>query len=124
MDRQFPFILLPRVLRAKDAPFYLGMDRNRFNKEVKPYLVAIPIGTQGIGYDRFDLDAWLEDYKQRNGQPGAHCQKGDVQWEKECRGYTAGRTGQAVRGISTKSSEESEFARVVTLAMKKRRKGT
>ena len=28
----------PRILRFRDAPRYLGMDRNRFNWEVRPYL--------------------------------------------------------------------------------------
>ncbi len=52
--------LLPRLIRFKDAPRYLGMDRNRFNKEVRPYLTQIPIGTQGIAFDRLDLDAWVD----------------------------------------------------------------
>lgn len=26
----------PRLIRLRDAPNYLGMDKNRFNKEVKP----------------------------------------------------------------------------------------
>lgn len=57
MSRKSDF--LPRVLRAGEAPQYLGMDRNRFNREVKPHLIAIPIGIQGVAYDRFDLDAWF-----------------------------------------------------------------
>ena len=51
--------LLPRLIRFKDAPTYLGMDRNRFNNEVRPHITAIPIGTQGIAFDRLDLDAWV-----------------------------------------------------------------
>ena len=39
------------------------MDRNRFNAEVRPYLTEIPIGKQGIGFDRLELDAWVDDYK-------------------------------------------------------------
>ncbi len=38
---------LPRLLRLRDAPTYLGMDRNRFNSEVRPCLTEIPIGEQG-----------------------------------------------------------------------------
>ena len=37
-------IFLPRLLRFRDAPRYLGMDRNRFNAEVRPYITNIPIG--------------------------------------------------------------------------------
>ena len=39
---------LPRLLRLRDAPFYLGMDRNRFNAEVRPQVTEIRIGEQGI----------------------------------------------------------------------------
>lgn len=56
---------LPCVIRAKDAHVYLGMERNRFNREVKPHL--------HVAYDRLDLDEWWEEYKRRNGQLGALC---------------------------------------------------
>jgi len=36
--------LMPRLIRFRDAPRYLGMDRNRFNSEVRPYLTEVPIG--------------------------------------------------------------------------------
>ena len=62
--------LLPRLLRFRDAPRYLGMDRNRFNAEVRPSLTEIPIGRQGITFDRLELDAWVDQYKSRNGRPG------------------------------------------------------
>ena len=39
--------ITPRLIRFRDAPRYLGMDRNRFNAEVRPYLVEIRIGRQG-----------------------------------------------------------------------------
>ena len=63
--------LLPRFVRLRDAPSYLGMDKNRFNRKVRPLLSAIPIGTQGIAFDRLELDAWADDYKSRNGYPAA-----------------------------------------------------
>ena len=62
-------ILLRRFYRRRDAPLYLGMDRNRFDKEVRPQLTEIPIGTQGIAFDRLEMDAWADDYKSRNGRP-------------------------------------------------------
>jgi hypothetical protein len=37
------------------------MDKNRFNWEVRPELTNIPIGSQGIAFDRLELDAWAED---------------------------------------------------------------
>lgn len=30
--------LAPRFIRLRDAPHYLGMDKNRFNREVRPQL--------------------------------------------------------------------------------------
>ena len=71
--------MLPRLIRLRDAPFYLGMDRNRFNADVRPYLTQIPIGDQGIAFDRLEIDAWLEEYIQRNGRrPTASQMEDDV----------------------------------------------
>ena len=61
--------LLNRVIRLKNAPAYLGMDKNRFNTEVRPMVTVIPIGKQGIGFDRGELDDWLKDYKNCHGIP-------------------------------------------------------
>jgi hypothetical protein len=36
--------MIPRIVRFRDAPRYLGMGRNRFNVEVRPHLTEIPIG--------------------------------------------------------------------------------
>jgi len=63
--------LAPRFIRLRDAPRYLGMDKNRFNRNVRPQLTNIPIGSQGIAFDRLELDAWAEDYARRNGRPAA-----------------------------------------------------
>ena len=80
--------LLPRIIRLRDTPNYLGMDRNRFNMEVRPYLTKIPIGRQGIAFDRLELDAWVEDYISRNGRrPKAPKLEDDTcQNAIECRG--------------------------------------
>ena len=59
-----PSELQPRVVRFRDAPSYLGMDRNRFNAEVRPFLTEVPIGTQGIGFDRLERPA---DFHRRLG---------------------------------------------------------
>jgi predicted DNA-binding transcriptional regulator AlpA len=67
--------ILPRLLRLRDVPAYLGMDRNRFNAEVRPYVTAIPIGRQGIAFDRLELDAWVDDYVSCNGRPAARRRK-------------------------------------------------
>jgi hypothetical protein len=62
-------------MRLRDAPDYLGMDRNRFNRLVRSNLVVIPIGKQGIAFDRLDLDDWADQYKSRNGRPAAERRK-------------------------------------------------
>ena len=71
-------VLLPRLVRFRDAPAYLGMDRNRFNAEVRPFLTKIPIGQQGIAFDRLELDAWVEDYISRNGRPAKRSELWDA----------------------------------------------
>lgn len=48
-------MILARFIRLRDAPDYLGMNRNRFNREVRPFITEIPIGGQGIAFDRLDL---------------------------------------------------------------------
>jgi len=52
---------LPRLIRLRDAPIYLGMDIQVFNLMVRPFLSEIKISTQRIVFDRLDLDAWVED---------------------------------------------------------------
>ncbi len=39
--------LLPRLIRLRDAPYFFGMDKNRFNREVRPFLTEIQIGHPG-----------------------------------------------------------------------------
>lgn len=95
--------ILPRLLRFRDAPRYLGMDRNRFNAEVRPYVTEVRVGKQGVGFDRLELDAWFEDYKSRNGRPA---RKGETTWD--AREYQASSCDQA-SGTSTSASAGGEF---------------
>lgn len=112
------YAILPRLIRLRDAPSYLGMDPNRFNSEVRPYLTEVPVGKQGIGFDRLDLDAWFEDYKSRNGRPGKR--KGvDKPWD--ARKSLVSSTGKGY-GTSTKLSEEEEFAKALERAKSKKRR--
>lgn len=97
----------PRILRFRDAPAYLGMDRNRFNAEVRPYLTEVPIGAQGIGFDRLELDAWVDDYIARNGRPA---RKGVSTWD--ARQFQAS-NGEVGHGISTSASAGGEFAKAL-----------
>ena len=116
--KKFDFRLLPRLIRLRDAPFYLGMNRNRFGKEVRPYLTAIPIGKQGVAFDRLEMDAWLEQYKARNGRPGELI--GDSLWDEKER---LDSTNVKASGTSTNKSMGGEFARVLdTLNLKKQKR--
>ena len=78
----------PRLIRLRDAPTYPGMDKNRFNRKVRSNLAQIPIGKQGIAFDRLEIDAWLEDYVKCNGRrPKLHQVEDDIcQNETKCRG--------------------------------------
>src|SRR2546423_8379759 len=107
----------PRILRFRDAPRYLGMDRNRFNAEVRPCVTEIPIGKQGIGFDRLELDTWVDDYKSRNGRPA---RKGDKTWDANASPASSCGPGP---GISTSASSGGEFARALAQLGSKRRKG-
>ena len=102
-------ILMPRVIRLRDAAAYLGMDKNRFDREVRPSLTEFPIGDQGVGFDRLDLDDWFDEYKARNGRPGK--QKGvNKLWdEKKLPVLSTGRG----YGTSTKLSEEDAIAKAL-----------
>jgi hypothetical protein len=110
--------IIPRLIRLRDASHYLGMDPNRFNDEVRPKLIEIPIGIQGIAFDRLDLDAWVEEYKSRNGRPGKQ-KGGEKPWD--ARKYQALSTVKG-HGTSTKLSEEEEFAKALDRATSKKRK--
>lgn len=54
--------VLPRILRYRSAPSYLGMCREEFNKTVRPYVREFRIGVQGVGFDRYELDDWVDAY--------------------------------------------------------------
>jgi hypothetical protein len=109
--------MLPRIVRFRNAPSYVGMDRNRFNTEVRPYLTELPIGKQGIGFDRLELDAWVDDYKSRNGRPA---KKGASTWDAST--SPASSCGPA-SGISTRSSLDGEFARALAHLRSKKQNG-
>jgi len=105
----------PRLIRLRDAPAYLGMDKNRFNKEVRPTLIEIPIGRQGVAFDRLDLDNWVQHYKTCNGRPGL----GKRQWDAKEHQVSINKdsTGKLI-----KKSEESAFEKVLAEIGRKNRK--
>ena len=108
------FSLLPRLIRFRDAPAYVGMDRNRFNEEVRPFLTEVPIGKQGISFDRLELDAWVDDYVACNGRPA---RKGEMIWDAREYPVSSREPGS---GISTNTSKAGVFAEALEqLALKK-----
>ena len=114
-------VLLPRLVRLRDAPAYLGMDRNRFNRVVRPHLTNIPIGRQGIAFDRLELDAWVEDYVSRNGRrPKAQKPEDDTcQNVTECRGSAKKvGTGTLKSAVDLHPEDGSEKARAHLLALR------
>jgi hypothetical protein len=112
--------IAPRLIRLRDAPHYLGMDPNRFNAEVRPYLIEIPIGKQGIAFDRLDLDAWVEEYKSRNGRPGKAI-GGKPLWDRKFRQDLG---NVETHGTSGKQSEITEFEKALERATSQKRRDT
>jgi hypothetical protein len=84
------------------------MDRNRFNDVVRPYIVTIPIGKQGIAFDRLDLDNWADHYKSRNGRPGRL--HGERLWDAKDRPASS---RDRVNGTSINESKGKEFAKAL-----------
>ena len=110
--------LLPRFIRFRDAPFYLGMDRNRFNAEVRPYLTKIPIGSRGIAFDRLELDAWVDDYKSRNGRPA----KRSSIWDAE--NHLASRKEAKFGALTRESKDTEDWSKAVARVTSTRRSAT
>ena len=65
----------PRFICFRDAPRFFGMDKNRFNREIRPTLAEIRIGRQGLAFDRLEMEAAAEEYRCRNGCLAAHRSK-------------------------------------------------
>jgi hypothetical protein len=94
------------------------MDRNRFNAEVRPYLTEVPIGKQGVGFDRLELDAWLDDYIARNGRPA---RKGVQRWDANRDPVSSSEPGF---GTSISGSKGGEFAKALDQLASRKRSST
>ena len=113
--------LLPRLIRLKNAPEYLGMDRHRFNQEVRPNLTEIPIGSHGVAFDRLDLDAWVEQYKRRSGRPAAYNHRSMEIWDENEHQVS---TNVGKSGKLTKKSLDADFAKALALVNSKKPRNT
>jgi len=97
--------VLPRLIRFRDAPFYLCMYRNRFNREVRPLLTELRIGKQGVAFDRLELDAWVDHYASRNGRPNPT--HGERTWDAKNSPASSNAKGS---GTSINASADGVFA--------------
>ena len=99
----------PVAIRLKDAPGYLGMNRNMFNAMVRPFVTEIRYSKQVVVFDCLDLDAWFDEYKSRNGRPGRQ-PEGETTWDgKEPRVSSK----EPASGTSTNRSMGGDFARAL-----------
>jgi hypothetical protein len=117
-------MILPRFIRFRDAPNYLGMDKDRFNAEVRPYLIEIPIGTQGIAFDRLDLDAWADQYRDREGRPGAKVEKEIAQWDGPKRQDSSVTQVRASGRLTSGSEDMAAFTKALAVVTSKKRNVT
>ncbi|WP_241485603.1 hypothetical protein [Pseudomonas lundensis] len=127
--------ILPRFIRAGEAYGYLGMCRDEFNKTVRPHVREFPIGKQGVGFDRLELEAWADAYvqataiekgaNQDNNRPRSERQggsKGDTQWHKK---QSLGSSKcRAASGRSTRNTEVNEFKKALALVTAPKRSST
>nr|WP_238347525.1 MULTISPECIES: hypothetical protein [unclassified Pseudomonas] len=127
--------LLPRILRVGEAPGYLGMCKEEFKNTVRPYVREFPIGKQGVGFDRLELDAWMDAYieamavekasNQDNNRPrsvSTAAESKETPWPK--RQSQGSRKCQAASGKSTRSTGENEFKRALALVKGKKQSST
>jgi hypothetical protein len=119
-----PPSILPRLIRVRDAPAYCGIDRNKFNRELRPHLTEIPLGKQAIAFDRIELDALIDDYISRNGRrPKASQLEDDTcQNVTKCRGSASKAvSGTSKNAVSTAKEAGSGRARAHLAALKQKK---
>jgi hypothetical protein len=92
------------------------MDRHRFNREVRPYVQVIPIGKQGIAFDRLDLDKWVDHYKRVSGRPVVR----RFSWDVKERQVSI---SVKESGILTNKLMDDAFVKALALSTSKKRKG-
>lgn len=64
-----PLPILPRILRRELAALYVGLGASTWDAEVAGGRAPQPVQvTDGVkGWDRYDLDAWIEERKAVSG---------------------------------------------------------
>jgi hypothetical protein len=106
----------PRLIRLREAPNFFGMDKNRFNRELRPHLTEIRIGTQGVAFDRLEMKAAADDYKSRNGRPAAQSERRKL-WDDRNRQASP---SEVESGTSTRTFSENAFAKALKQAISRK----
>lgn len=107
--------IIPRIIRLRDAPNYLGMNKNHFNSNVRPCLTEIPIGDKGVGFDRLELDEWVAYTKNSSGRPARR----RILWDaKDVQSLDYDLETES--GTYKKQSKERMFAKLLEQATKKK----
>lgn len=109
----------PRVMRPKYASYYLGVDKNRFNTEIRPHLRVIAIGKQGIAFDKVDLDKYVDENMKGVGKPGSQLKEEENLWQRSQQ--VSRKEKVAISGASTKSSREKDFTKALEQVASKTR---
>lgn len=112
--------LQPRIIRVGQAAAYCGMSDRVFVAEIRPFLTEIPIGVQGKGFDRFEIDKVLDDYVARYGRAPKLSKEQNQCKNKKEEPPASGRL--TARGISTRPSTVEDFARAAARAKSMRQK--
>src|SRR2546421_10645271 len=100
------------------------MDKDRFKAHVRPFPIAIPIGTQGIALDRLDRDAWADQYRDREGRPGAKVEKEIAQWDGPKRQDSRVPEHRTSGGSTNGSGDMAAFTKALAVVTSKKRNVT
>ena len=104
-----------RFYRRPDAARYLGMSTFLFDRLARPFLTEIPIGDQGVAFDRFELDAWADHHVSANGRSA---QKEGL-W---LRSHPASTSGARYGGLRKPSKDMVDCEKVLEQVISTRRR--
>lgn len=108
---------LRRGLNRQEAVAYLGIKGTFFDKEIRPKLISIKMGTSMI-FDKLELDTIFDQFKLATGDVGP-TEKGLEKWPKEPQVSLKQKTGA---GELTRPTKELDFRDVLN-RIKQRKTG-
>jgi len=103
--------LQPRIIRVGQAHTYCGMGRELFAEQIRPFVSEIEMGKQGVGFDRLELDAALDEYISRRGRAPAKKRS-----DSKCRKMGTVSAFGAAPGTSKRGLTDSEYAKALDQA--------